>query len=76
MRNKVIGIIQDNRPDIDDIETAEFITDGLLDSFDIVTLVAEFDKTFGISIDGADITPVNFNTIDSIIEMLKKNGAK
>ena len=75
MREKVVAIIQDNRPDIDDVEHAEFVTDGLLDSFDIVTLVAEFDKTFGISIDGADITPDNFNSIDSIIEMLKKNGA-
>ena len=76
MKNKVIEIIQENRPDIDDIENAEFVTDGLLDSFDIVTLVAEFDKAFGISIDGADITPTNFNSIDSIVEMLKKNGAK
>ncbi|MBQ4123739.1 acyl carrier protein [bacterium] len=76
MRDKVVAIIQDNRPDIDDVEHAEFVTDGLLDSFDIVTLVAEFDKTFGISIDGADITPDNFNSIDSIIEMLKKNGAQ
>lgn len=76
MRNKIIEIIQDNRPDIDDVENAEFVTDGLLDSFDIVTLVAEFDKEFGISIDGADITPLNFNSVDSIVEMLKKNGAK
>ena len=76
MREKIIEIIRDNRPDIEDIENEEFITNGLLDSFDIVTFVAEFDKAFGISIDGADITPTNFNTIDSIVEMLKKNGAK
>lgn len=76
MKNKVIEIIHENRQDIDNIETANFVTDGLLDSFDIVTLVSEFDKAFGISIDGADITPTNFNSIDSIVNMLKKNGAK
>ncbi len=76
MREKIIEIIRDNRPDIENVENEEFITNGLLDSFDIVTLVAEFDKAFGISIDGADITPVNFNTVDAIVEMLKKNGAK
>lgn len=76
MKDKVIEILKDNRPDIEDIETTELVTEGMLDSFDIVTLVAEFDKAFGISIDGADITPTNFNTVDDIVAMLKKNGAK
>ena len=76
MKEKIKEIIIDNRPDIDDIDNALFVEDGLFDSFDIVTLVAEFDKAFGISIDGADITPENFNTLDDIVEMLKKNGAQ
>ena len=76
MKDKVIEILKDNRPDIEDIETTELVTEGMLDSFDIVTLVAEFDKAFGISIDGADITPTNINTVDDIVAMLKKNGAK
>ena len=76
MKEKVIEIIKANRPDLDIDDSVEFVTDGLLDSFDIVTLVSEFDKAFGISIDGADINPTNFNTLDAIVEMLKKNGAK
>ena len=76
MKEKIIEIIKDNRPDIEDVENEEFITNGLLDSFDIVTLVAELDKAFGISIDGADITPTNFNTVDAMVELVKKNGAK
>ena len=76
MKEKVIEIIKDNRPDLDIDDSVEFVTEGLLDSFDIVTLVSEFDKAFDISIDGADINPTNFNTLDAIVEMLKKNGAK
>lgn len=76
MKEKIKEIIVENRPDIDDVDNALFVEDGLFDSFDIVTLVAEFDKAFGISIDGADITPENFNTIDGIVELVKKNGAK
>lgn len=76
MREKIKEIIIDNRPDIDDLDNALFVEDGLFDSFDIVTLVAEFDKAFGISIDGADITPENFNTLDNIVELVKKNGAQ
>ena len=37
-----------------------------LDSFDIVSLVSALDEEFNISIDGTDIIPENFETIDSI----------
>ena len=76
MEKKVKEIIADNRPDIEDVENALFIEDGLFDSFDIVTLVSELDKAFSISIDGADITPENFNSVKNIVELIKKNGAK
>lgn len=75
MKEKIKEIIADNRPDIDDLDNAHFVEDGLLDSFDIITLVSAFDQAFGISIDGADITPENFDTLDNIVELLKKNGA-
>ena len=75
MKDKIIEILKDNIPDIEDIENAVLVEDGLLDSFDIVTLVAEFDKAFNISIDGADITHENFNTVDNMVELVKKNGA-
>ena len=47
----------------------------MLDSFDLVQLVDALDKEFGISIDGTDIIPENFASIESIIEVLIKNGA-
>lgn len=48
----------------------------MLDSFDIVSLVSELDKQFEISIDGLDILPENFMSVDSIVGLLIKNSAK
>lgn len=76
MKEKIIQIIQENRPDIDDIAHACFIEDALFDSFDIMTLVSDLDKTFGISIDGTDIVPENFLDINAIEALVRKNGAK
>lgn len=45
-----------------------------MDSFDLVTLVAELDETFNISIDGLDIVPENFMSVETIAEVVKKNG--
>jgi len=46
----------------------------MLDSFDMVMLVATLDKTFGISIAGVDIIPENFQNLDTIAALLNKYG--
>jgi len=76
VRKEVVAILQEIRPEFDFSEKIDFIEEGMLDSFDVVTLVTTLDEKFQISIDGMDILPENFATIDSIIELLLKNGAK
>ena len=67
-------ILADIRPEFDFESSSDFIEDGYLDSFDLVTLVAELDETFNISIDGLDIVPENFMSVETIAEVVKKNG--
>ena len=76
MKEKVLEILSNIRPEFDFTEDVNFIEEGMLDSFDVVTLVSDLDSTFGISIDGVDIVPENFFSVDSIINLLKKNGAQ
>ena len=76
MKEKVLEILANLRPEFDFTEDVNFIEEGMLDSFDVVTLVSDLDTTFGISIDGVDIVPENFSSIDAIINLLKKNGAQ
>ena len=76
MKEKVLEILSNIRPEFDFSDNVNFIEDGMLDSFDVVTLVADLDSTYGISIDGVDIVPENFSSIESIINLLLKNGAK
>lgn len=76
MREKIIQILTDLRPEFDFTEDVNFIEEGMLDSFDIVTLVSDLDSTFGISIDGVDILPENFATVEAIENLLKKNGVQ
>lgn len=76
MKEKVLEIMSNIRPEFDFTEDVNFIEEGMLDSFDVVTLVSDLDATFGISIDGVDIVPENFSSVDAIINLLKKNGAQ
>ena len=77
MKEQIIKILTELRPEFDFTqEGVNFIEEGMLDSFDMVNLVNDLDSTFGISIDGVDILPENFGTVDDIEQLLKKNGAK
>lgn len=77
MKEQIIRILTDIRPEFDFTqEGLDFIEEGMLDSFDLITLVSELDRTFGISIDGIDILPENFCSVEAIAALLVKNGAK
>jgi acyl carrier protein len=72
----VADILKEIRPEFDFNASADFITDGMLDSFDMVTLVASLDKNYGISIPGTDILPEHFQNIGTIETLIRRCGAR
>jgi D-alanine--poly(phosphoribitol) ligase subunit 2 len=76
MKAKIIEILTDIRSEFDFNEDINFFENGMLDSFDIVTLVTALDEEYKISIDGTDIIPDNFSTVNSIEKLLSKYGVK
>lgn len=71
-----VEILKEIRPEFDFTASNDFIEDGMLDSFDIVTLVSTLDKTYGISIQGVDIVPDNFKNLQTIEALLRKSGVQ
>lgn len=74
MEHTIIRLLTEIRPEFDFSVSTNFIDNGMLDSFDIVTLVVALDAEFGISIDGTDILPENFSSVNNISKLLNKNG--
>lgn len=68
----IAEILKEIRPEFDFTASQDFIGDGMLDSYDIVTLVSDLDAVYGISISGLDIVPDNFRNIASIQKLLQK----
>ncbi len=71
---KIYELLSQIRPEFDFRSSDDFISDGLLDSFDVVALVEELESTFDCIIDGLDVVPENFNTVDNIIKLIKRNN--
>ena len=72
--NPINELLEKVRPEMNFMESEDFVEGGFLDSFDIFTLVAEIDKKYLISIDGEDIIPENFKNIKTISDLLRKYG--
>lgn len=73
MKNKIILLLSELRPEFDFKQEANFIEEGMLDSFDLVNLVTDLENAFGITIDGMEIIPENFSSIESIEHLIKKS---
>lgn len=70
--DKLMRILSELNPDID-FETEDALIDGgMLDSFDIVTLVAEIDDAFGIEIPAEALIPENFNSAKAIFALIQQ----
>lgn len=72
--SNVPAILSRIRPEFDFTQSEDFFEDGMLDSFDLVTLVSELDQAYGISIDGMDIVPEHFCNVAAIEALLTRNG--
>ena len=69
---ELLAIMSDVRPDLDfETETA-LIDDGILDSFDIISIVSEVNVQFGIEIDVNDLLPENFNSAAALYELIER----
>ena len=67
-------MLNEIRPEFDFTASQDFLADGMLDSFDMVALVAALDGVHGIAIEGVDIVPAHFRNLDTIAGLLRKYG--
>ena len=75
MKEKLLEILTDACPGVDfETETA-LIDDGLLESLDLVTIVAELMDAFDVEITVEDLLPENFNSADAMLAMIQRKLA-
>lgn len=69
---KLLKILSEIRPDVDFSNEKKLIDDGVLDSFDIISIVGELNEAYDIDIDVEDLEPENFNTVEAMLELITK----
>lgn len=69
---ELLEILSDLHPEVD-FETCDNLIDGkILDSFDIVSIIAEISTQFDVTISAEKIIPENFNSAEAIYALIQE----
>jgi len=68
----LLEILQELHDDVDFKTHETLIDDKVIDSFDIITLIAEIDDRIGVSIPPEELIPENFNSYSAISALVKR----
>ena len=72
MKEQLLALLDDVRPDVDFSAEQQLMDDGVLDSFDIISIVSAIEEKFGIEVGEDDLETENFNSVDAILALIEK----
>lgn len=67
---KLLKILTEVRPDIEFENEKKLMDEGVLDSFDVVSIISELNDAFDIHIRVNHLTPENFNSVEAIMTLV------
>ena len=68
----LLEILQEMHDDVDFSTHEKLIDDKIIDSFDIITLIAEIDERIGVTIPAEELIPENFNSYSAISALISR----
>ncbi|MCI8689607.1 MAG: acyl carrier protein [Oscillibacter sp.] len=69
---ELLNILNEMHPDVDFATEEHLIDNMILDSLDIVSLIAEINDVFDVTITARDIVPANFNSAKALYALIEK----
>ena len=72
MKEQIIEILEEIQPEADYETCQTLIDDHILTSLDVLSLVAELEDEFDVTIPTVEIIPSNFNSVDAIAAMVDR----
>lgn len=68
----ILDILNELNPDVDYRSRTDLVDARILDSLAILSLVAELEDAFDITIPAVEIVPQNFNSLEGLWAMVER----
>ena len=69
---RLIEILEDIQPDVDYANCQDLVDGHYLKSLDIISLIAELEDEYDITIPAIEIIPDNFNSAERMMKMIER----
>ena len=70
--DEIIAILKELHPDVDYETNTALVDDRIIDSFDIISIVAEIDDRLDVQIPAEEIIPENFNSAKALAALVTR----
>ena len=71
---QLLKLLKTIKPDIDFNTSNNLVGEGILDSLDIVNIISAVETEYKITINPDEIDPDNFRSVESILNMIKREA--
>ncbi len=72
MKEKILSVIEQVNPEALAYTGSDMMGEGVIDSFEVIDIVAALEEEFDIEIDAALVVAENFANADAIVSMMEK----
>ena len=70
--DKVIEILETVKPGVDYTNEKSLVDNGILESFDIITIISKLNDEFDIEFSVNEVIPENFNSAEALYKTVCK----
>ena len=72
MKDRIVEILEDINPDVDYATCTTLVDDRHLDSLSMVSLIAELEDAFDITVPAVEVVMDNFNSVNAICALVER----
>ena len=76
IRQIILEILEDMHSDVDFENETALIDDGILDSFDVVSIISALDDEFDVQVRISELDPDNFNSVQAIWALIQSQKSE
>ena len=70
--DELLQILDEIHGGVDDENCTTLVDDGILDSFDIISIITEVSSAFDVQIPANEIVPDNFNSAAALWKLIER----
>lgn len=69
---KLLNLLEKLKPGVDFKNSKNMLEEGLIDSFDMINIIANINEEFAIDFSVAEIVPENFTTVETLYQTIER----